>query len=92
MGACTTLSARSTPEMTTSLACTIATTAQPKQKAISTVTITHRAHASASHACWHRRVNVGPAIPTTSITTTTISTTAVATAAQSGSHGDVCEA
>ena len=58
MGACTTLSARSTAEMTTSLACTIAMTAQPKRAAISKVTITHRAHASASHARWHRRVKV----------------------------------
>ena len=61
MGACTTLSALATqPEITASLACTIATTAQPKRAAIRTVTITHRAHASASHVRWHRRVNVGP--------------------------------
>ena len=45
MGASTTLCLRWTPEMTTSLACTIATTAQPKRAAISKVTITHRAHA-----------------------------------------------
>ena len=58
MAACTTLSALSTPEITTSLACTIATTAQTKRAAIRTVTIKHRAHASASHARWHRRVKV----------------------------------
>ena len=58
MAACTTLFALSKPQMASSLACTIATTAQPKQALIRTVTITHGAHASASHARWHRRVKV----------------------------------
>ena len=55
MGACTTLSALSTLEITTSLACTIATIAQTKRAATRTVTIKHRAHASTLHARWHRR-------------------------------------
>ena len=45
MAVCTTLSALSTPEITTSLTCTITTTAQTKTAAIRTVTIKHRAHA-----------------------------------------------
>ena len=47
MAVYTTLSAVSTPEITTSLACTITTTAQTKRAAITTVTIKHRAHAKA---------------------------------------------
>ena len=58
MAVCTTLSALSTPETTTSLTCTITTTAQTKRAAIRTVAIKHRAHVSASHARWHRRVKV----------------------------------
>ena len=49
MAMCTTLSALSTPEITTSLTSTIAMLAQTKRAAIRTVTIKHRAHASISH-------------------------------------------
>ena len=55
MAVCTTLSALSTPEITTSLTSTITTTAQTKRAAIRTVTIKHRAPTSTLHARWHRR-------------------------------------
>ena len=60
MATCTTISAVSTPQITTSLTSTIPTAAQAKRAAIRTVTIKHRAHANVSHARWHRRVKVGP--------------------------------
>ena len=43
----TTLSALSTPQITTSLTCTITTTPQAKRAAIRTVAIKHRAHMQA---------------------------------------------